>query len=163
MIVVHNIYRDEPYRPPCSGALNRHVWKRALLSFSIIGFREMLRDSDEPKWVIGPLKDQGQEVYRQIVVDSPTTAEIKDCIDRFRILFPSFEEQEEQEEQDEWVQARCFDRYLGIRPLKLEVDLTSQCNLRCIMCYFVLARISKRKRFDLTAEQFEIMTEQNLP
>jgi radical SAM protein with 4Fe4S-binding SPASM domain len=154
---VHDLYQEVLCRPPCSRAVTRHLWKRALLGFSTQGFKEMLENTEESRLVIGPLKTRVREVYRQIAGDSPTPAEVQDCVDRFRTRFPSFEEQVQR------IGSGRFDRYLGIRPLKLEVDLTSQCNLRCIMCYFVLDRFSKRKRVDLTVAEFEKLADQILP
>lgn len=88
--------------------------------------------------------------------DRPGSADhagVKDRIDSSRTRCPSFAEQNE----------RVLVGYLGVRPLKLEVDLTSQRNLRCIMCYCVLDQFSKGKRFDWTAEQFVKMAERILP
>ena len=43
---------------------------------------------------------------------------------------------------------------LAIRPLKIEMDITNQCNIRCIMCAFSDPAIGSRKRRDLSKETF---------
>src|SRR5262249_60817746 len=54
-------------------------------------------------------------------------------------------------------------RYLGIRPFSVEVDLTNQCNLRCIMCHFSDERVHKAKRVDIALDDFARIAEQLFP
>ncbi len=49
------------------------------------------------------------------------------------------------------------------RPLNLEMDVTNQCNLRCVMCYFADDNVHRRKRSDMTVAQFERVAEQVFP
>ena len=53
--------------------------------------------------------------------------------------------------------------HLGIRPFKLEMDITNQCNLRCVMCYFSDERVYKRKRVDISVTEFARIAEQIFP
>jgi radical SAM protein with 4Fe4S-binding SPASM domain len=50
-----------------------------------------------------------------------------------------------------------------VRPLNLEMDVTNQCNLRCVMCYFADDTVHMRKRSDMTVAQFERVAAQIFP
>lgn len=107
-----------------------------------------LRALDEHRSVVAPLRSCIDEAYRRFVHRAPTAAETQDAIDRARTTLRT---------QEELVAALAdgtIRRHLGIRPLKLEMDVTTQCNLRCTMCYFSDPRFSKRAREDVDVEAF---------
>src|SRR5262245_30127043 len=49
---------------------------------------------------------------------------------------------------------------LAFRPIKLEMDITNQCNLRCVMCHFSLPSYYERRRQHISVAQFERIGEQ---
>jgi radical SAM protein with 4Fe4S-binding SPASM domain len=53
--------------------------------------------------------------------------------------------------------------HLGIRPLKLEMDIVNQCNLRCVMCHFSSEEFSKRKKEEISVGDFERIAAQLFP
>src|SRR5262249_25678855 len=53
--------------------------------------------------------------------------------------------------------------YLGIRPLHLEMDIINQCNLRCVMCHFSLESVYKKKRVDISVEDFRKIADELFP
>ena len=137
--------------------MKRHFRKRLALGLSTDGIRDHLMQTAEYTDVTAPLLTEIHSVYERIVGSRATTAEVRDAVNRFRTAIP------DHTEQVRTLAAGDAARYLGIRPLKLEIDLSTQCNLRCVMCYFVLDRFSKRERVDMRAEDFERFADQLLP
>lgn len=154
---VQSIYRETLYRPAARTCIERHFRKRRFIGLSTNGIRELLQETEEYAKVIRPATDEIRSIYDAIVGDKPTHAEVRDALDRFRTALPS------RSEQIASLASGTAARYFGIRPLKLEIDLSTQCNLRCVMCYFVLDRFSKRKRVDMDTAEFERIAEQILP
>ncbi|MCB9882164.1 MAG: radical SAM protein [Planctomycetes bacterium] len=52
---------------------------------------------------------------------------------------------------------------MGIRPLNVELDITTQCNLRCVMCHFSHPEVSRTPRSDLPPPAFDFVARQILP
>lgn len=154
---VRSLYQETLFRPAAHTCLERHLSKRRKLAFSTRGLRETLQASEEYTQVIEPLVAEIRAIYARLVGDAPSATEIKDCIDRFRTRLP------ERSAQIESIRSGTSSRYLGIRPLKIELDLSSQCNLRCVMCYLTLDRFSKRERVDMRVADFKKIAEQILP
>nr|MDQ3024687.1 hypothetical protein [bacterium] len=61
------------------------------------------------------------------------------------------------------VRSGNFRHHLGIRPLMLEMDIVNQCNLRCVMCHFSSPEFSKKKKQEMSLENFRRITEQVFP
>ncbi len=137
--------------------MKRHFRKRLPLGLSTHGIRGHLVETAEYQKVTAPLVAEIHSIHDKIVGSPPTAAELRDAVNRFRTSIPDFDEQVRVLADGKAA------RYLGIRPLKLEIDLSSQCNLRCVMCYFVLERFSKRERVDMRTEDFERLASQVLP
>ena len=51
----------------------------------------------------------------------------------------------------------------GYRPLNVELDVTTQCNLRCVMCHFSDPVISAGARRDWSVSEFEMVARQVFP
>lgn len=54
-------------------------------------------------------------------------------------------------------------RRLGIRPIKFEMDVTSQCNLRCRMCYLSDPTFGRRARIDFDIDVFRRLAAEVFP
>jgi radical SAM protein with 4Fe4S-binding SPASM domain len=53
--------------------------------------------------------------------------------------------------------------HLGVQALKLQMDIVNQCNLRCIMCHFSSDEFSKRKKEEISVEDFKRIAAQLFP
>lgn len=51
-------------------------------------------------------------------------------------------------------------KYLGIRPIDLDLDITNQCNLRCVMCPFSHPSYHTRKVRHISVEHFQRLADQ---
>jgi radical SAM protein with 4Fe4S-binding SPASM domain len=119
--------------------------------------REKVRDSPEYEEVVRPLLAEIDRVYEQFIFRKPTAQEIVRHLNNFYEKFQTLDDRQKA------VRAGNIRPHLGIRPLNLEIDITTQCNLRCIMCPFSEERISKRKREDISVEDFAKIAEQIFP
>jgi radical SAM protein with 4Fe4S-binding SPASM domain len=155
--LVTRLYREILFREPDSGGLDHYTSQleaRQLLPDQV---EETLRGSPEYVSVISPLLEEIESVYATYLLRAPTAQEVAQGVENFRNALPTFAQS---------VQAiktgKCR-AHLGIRPLNLEMDITNQCNLRCIMCYFSDERIYKRKRVDISVEDFGKIAGQLFP
>lgn len=151
------IYREVLARPVDERSAASYRTRLALGLADGGTVRRELEESPEFRTVVAPLRAEIDRIYRTIVLRPPGADEVQDALDRFRTRFETLEEQQDAIQRGE---ARI---HLGIRPLKLELDITSQCNLRCVMCYLALDRFSKRERVDLSLSEFELIAEQVFP
>lgn len=145
---VDELFAEVLARRPDAGTSRSYVARLCLGCDDRRSLEEELRASDEHRSVVVPLRSCIDEAYRRFVHRAPTAAETQDAIDRARTTLRTHEE---------LVTALAdgtIRRHLGIRPLKLEMDVTTQCNLRCTMCYFSDPRFSKRAREDVAVEAF---------
>lgn len=154
---VAELYRELLGRPVDNDSIALYCIRVLMGLTTEDGVRREIQSSDEYVEVVLPLKREIQRISTTYLLRPPTPGETQDAIDRFRTRFVTLEDQRASILAGE---ARI---HLGIRPLKLELDITSQCNLRCVMCYFSIERFSKRKRVDLTVEQFARIADQLLP
>jgi radical SAM protein with 4Fe4S-binding SPASM domain len=104
--------------------------------------------------VVVPLWAEINHLYTRFILRDPTPDEVARHISIFCQKFPT------PEERRQAVQTGNVRPHLGIRPLTLEIDVTSQCNLRCIFCHFADERISKQKRQDISVEDFKRIADQ---
>src|ERR1700731_2593048 len=125
--LVTRLYREILFREPDSGGLDHYTSQleaRQLLPDQV---EETLRGSPEYVSVISPLLEEIESVYATYLLRAPTAQEVAQGVENFRNALPTFAQS---------VQAiktgKCR-AHLGIRPLNLEMDITNQCNLRCIM------------------------------
>jgi radical SAM protein with 4Fe4S-binding SPASM domain len=107
--------------------------------------------------VVRPLLAEIDRVYARIIFRSPTFQEVARHVHGFYERFPTLE--------DRWqaIRAGNIRPSLGIRPLTLEIDVTNQCNLRCVFCHFSAEAYSKRKREDISVENFAQIAKQAFP
>ncbi|OGL45672.1 MAG: hypothetical protein A2161_08395 [Candidatus Schekmanbacteria bacterium RBG_13_48_7] len=103
------------------------------------------------------LLDQIQKTHKNLIFREPTKKEISLYIYNFINQHKSFQEVLNN------IQTHKAYKYMGIRPLSLEMDVTNQCNLRCTMCPFSHNLISKRKREDISIYEFQKIAEQIFP
>jgi radical SAM protein with 4Fe4S-binding SPASM domain len=104
-----------------------------------------------------PVAAEVERVYRRFLFRSPTAAEIARHIDHFCRDLPA------EPDRLNAIRAGEIRWHLGIRPLKMEMDVTNQCNLRCLFCHFSLEHISRQKRDDMSLEDFTRVAEQVFP
>lgn len=108
--------------------------------------------------VVGkPLFTEIANIYNQYLLRQPTPSEVMSLLSQFHEHFGSVKACQQA------ISEGNIRTHLGIRPFKLEMDITNQCNLRCIMCYFSDERIYKRKREDISVANFARIAEQIFP
>jgi radical SAM protein with 4Fe4S-binding SPASM domain len=155
--VVRRLYEEVLFREADAAGLEHYTTQLGHGKLSALGLEETLRASHEYRLIIGPLVDEIEFVYTTFLLRAPTREEVSQSINDFRNVLGTFAESRDVIHRGE---AR---RYLGIRPLNLEMDITNQCNLRCIMCYFSDERIYRRKREDISIEDFAAIASQVFP
>ena len=99
--------------------------------------------------VIGPAIEQVRAAYRLVFEREPTQREIYNHVQAFRGTCSSDDEAISLFRTGGAARAR-----FAIRPLKIEMDITNQCNIRCVMCPFSDPAIGRQKRQDLSKETF---------
>jgi radical SAM protein with 4Fe4S-binding SPASM domain len=119
--------------------------------------REQIFLNREFQEVVMPLWAEINHLYTRFILRDPTPDEVARHISIFCQKFPI------PEERQQAVRAGNIRPHLGIRPLTLEIDVTSQCNLRCIFCHFTDERVSKQKREDISVEDFKRIADQIFP
>jgi radical SAM protein with 4Fe4S-binding SPASM domain len=98
-----------------------------------------------------------ERTYARFIFRAPTPAE-------FAAHLRSFNQKcETLELGREAIRRGMIRQLLDIRPLTLEIDVTTQCNLRCIMCAFSDPHVSSRKREDISLENFSMIAAQVFP
>src|SRR5439155_15284256 len=90
--------------------------------------------------VIAPLLEEIHTTFRTFLFRDPTPNETARSILHF------YEAYQTCDRRAEAIQHGNVRTHLGIRPLKLEMDIVNQCNLRCIMCHFSGAEYSHSRR-----------------
>lgn len=97
------------------------------------------------------------KIYEQYLFRQPTPGEVINSLRHFHGHFDGINACQQA------IAEKNVRAHLGIRPFKLEMDITNQCNLRCIMCYFSDERVYKRKREDISVTDFARIAEQIFP
>lgn len=146
--LVATLFDELLARPPDPRTLRRYVARLCLGLDDEDSLRAELRCTPEYREVVAPLVALVRDVYLRFVHAPAPEREIQDSIDRVRTALCTHAE----------LVAAIADgtvqRKLGIRPLKLEIDITTQCNLRCTMCYLSDPRYGKRERQDISIDEF---------
>ena len=119
--------------------------------------RESLFSSEEYESIVKPVITEIKATYSKFCFRDPTLREIEFHLSHFR------SELEEGTRSLQAISAGKIRDYLGIRPLHLEMDIVNQCNLRCIMCHFTLESVYKRKREDISVEDFTKVADEVFP
>ena len=119
------------------------------------GLTNVLRTSVEYRTVVGPLRQLLVQEWQQWADREPTAAELRQGVDATRGRCGS-DAAVEQALADGSIRTK-----LAFRPLKIEMDITNQCNLRCVMCHFSLPVYHKAPRRHVTVQQFEALAARN--
>ncbi len=143
---------------PADAPDRRRMLARWMLGLDDLeSLRAELTASAEHREVVAPLVALVRDVHLRFVHAPAPDREIQDAVDRVRTALRTHAE----------LVAAIADgtvrRKLGIRPLKLELDVTTQCNLRCTMCYLSDPRYGKRERKDITIDEFRETARQIFP
>lgn len=154
---VDALFAEVLLRPPDAATRRRYLLRWSAGLDDLESLRAELRRSPEHQEVISPLVAIVREVHERYVHRPPTEHEVKDAVDRARTSLPDARD----------LAAAIADgtvrRKLGIRPLKLEMDVTTQCNLRCTMCYFSDPIHGRRERVDIGVDDFRRLARQAFP
>lgn len=125
--------------------------------FSEEQLREAIYRTDEYQQLVQPLASAIRAEYARFHLPEPSRLEIARHVAHFRGAFHTTEACLRA------VRAGHLQNNLGIRPLKVEIDLTNKCNLRCAMCYFSDEVVFRRKREDISVDDFARIAEQVFP
>jgi hypothetical protein len=147
--LVDQIYRTVLCRPADTDGLRRYVHLITSGTIGLRGLVDKVYECPEYLTIIGPAIEEVRTAYRLLFEREPTQAEIYNHIQAFRGACSSDDEAITLLRTEGAARAR-----LAIRPLKIEMDITNQCNIRCVMCNFSDPAIGGRKRSDLSKETF---------
>lgn len=148
-VLVDQVYRSVLCRPADTNGLRNYV--RLIINGNIDLARlvDIAHDSVEYQTLIAPAVEEVRAAYRLLFDRQPTRAETYDHVQSFRGSCDT---------DDEAISllsnAGAARPRLQIRPLKIEMDITNQCNIRCLMCPFSDPEVGGRKRRDLNSETF---------
>ena len=125
------------------------------LSFAQL-LKKMRRDA-EYATVLEPLLKEIHSVFSTFLFRDPAPQETIRHILHFYEACNTFDRRAEA------IQRGDIRTHLGIRPLKLEMDIVNQCNLRCIMCHFSSVQYSIKPKREIAVENFARVAEQLFP
>src|SRR5262245_13646404 len=132
------------------GTLAYQLRRVELGKHSVAQLQKEMRHSAEYLQVIAPLLEEIYSTFRTFLFRDPTPRETVRSIRHF------YEAYRTRLRRAEAIRHGDVRTHLGVRPLKLEMDLVNQCNLRCIMCHFSGAEysFSKRPKREMAVEDF---------
>jgi radical SAM protein with 4Fe4S-binding SPASM domain len=150
--MVRILYRDLLYREPTSEELASFMGRHP------DGVdRETLRSAILSSWererVVAPLRDMVRRVYESVVLREPSEEEIHHHLNLAR------DRCGDDEATVRSIRSGRIRRFLGIRPINVELDVTNRCNLRCVMCLHSHPSYYRRKRQDMPLETFRTLAE----
>jgi radical SAM protein with 4Fe4S-binding SPASM domain len=134
-----------------------YLWRAGRGRLSTEQLKEVLRRRAEYRRVVGPLLTEIESTYSRFLFRDPEPRET------LRHLIRFYEEFRTRARRVAAVREGGVLTHLGIRPLKLEMDIVNQCNLRCVMCHFSSDAFSKRKKEEISVADFERIAEQLFP
>jgi radical SAM protein with 4Fe4S-binding SPASM domain len=134
-----------------------YFWQAERGKLSPARLQERLRRNAEYGEVIEPLLGEIDSTYRRFLYRSPLPQEV------VRHIICFYEEFNTPGRRAAAIKRGGTLPHLGIRPLRLEMDIVNQCNLRCIMCHFSSAEFFKRKKQEISPEEFARVAEQVFP
>jgi radical SAM protein with 4Fe4S-binding SPASM domain len=147
--LVDQIYRTVLCRPADTDGLSHYVNLLTTGKINLRGLVDAVYERPEYLMVIGPAIEEVRAAYRLLFEREPTQAEIYNHMQAFRATCSSDDEAISLFRTGGAARTR-----LAIRPLKIEMDITNQCNIRCVMCSFSDPIIGSRKRKDVSKETF---------
>jgi radical SAM protein with 4Fe4S-binding SPASM domain len=147
--LVDQIYRTVLCRPADEDGLSHYVHLMTSGKIDLADFANIAYECPEYLTLVGPAIEQVRTAYRFLFDREPTQTEIYHHVQAFRGTCTTDDEAISLLRTDGAARPR-----LAIRPLKIEMDITNQCNIRCVMCPFSDPAIGGRKRKDLSKETF---------
>ena len=147
--LVDQVYRTVLCRPADADGLRHYIHLLSSGQIDLAGLISVAYKSPEFITVVGPAIEEVRTAYRQLFEREPNQPEVYKHVRAFRSTCSSEDEAIFLLRTDGAARAR-----FAIRPLKIEMDITNQCNIRCIMCPFSDPAIGGRKRKDLSKETF---------
>lgn len=147
--LVDQIYRAVLCRPADTDGLGHYVRLLTRGEIDLARFVNITYECQEYVTVVRPAIEEVRTAYQFLFDRAPVQAEIYNHVQAFRGSFSTDNELISMLRTDGAARAR-----FGIRPLKIEMDITNQCNIRCIMCPFSDPAVGRRKRKDLSKETF---------
>jgi radical SAM protein with 4Fe4S-binding SPASM domain len=147
--LVDQVYRTVLCRPAVTGELSHYIHLLTSRKVDLAGLIDVTHKCPEYLMVVGPAIEEVRTAYRLLFEREPTQPEIYNHVQAFRGTCSSDDEAISLLRTDGAARAR-----FAIRPLKIEMDITNQCNIRCLMCPFSDPAIGSRKRRDLSKETF---------
>ncbi|MFH2003064.1 MAG: radical SAM protein [Planctomycetota bacterium] len=147
--MIRQAYQEILARAPNPSELTR--WCLKIHDKEIL--RTCLQDSPEFREIITPLRKEVHSAYEKFCFRKPLENEIVHHISQLR----------ERCTRDEAILSAVSSgrahSLLDIRPINLELDITNQCNLRCVMCPFSQPSYYKRKIEHMPVEVFQKLAE----
>src|SRR5207302_3207805 len=110
--------------------------------------RQAILNGPEYQQLVKPLAAAIRAEYARFHLPAATPREVARHVSHFRMEIGT------PEKCARAVRGGDVRKHLGVRPLKVEIDLTNKCNLRCAMCYFSDDVVFRRKREDISVEDF---------
>jgi radical SAM protein with 4Fe4S-binding SPASM domain len=148
--LVDQVYRTVLCRPADEGGLRHYADLLAAGTIDLRRLVDVLYESKEFTTIVGPAIEQVREAYHLLFERELTPTENCQHVQTFRATCSSHEEEISLLQPGVAARAR-----FGIRPIKIEMDITNQCNIRCVMCPFSDPAVGGRKRKDLNLETFQ--------
>src|SRR5579863_1467613 len=148
-VLVDQVYRSVLCRPADTDELSRYVHLLTSAQIDLAGLIDASYKCPEYLTLTGPAIEEVRTAYRLLFEQEPTQPEIYNHVQAFRRTCSSDDEAISLLHTNGAARAR-----FSIRPLKIEMDITNQCNIRCVMCPFSDPAIGGRKRRDLSEETF---------
>lgn len=134
-----------------------YFWRAGRGKLSFEQLMVWLRGRAEYGQVVEPLLTEINSTYSKFLFRGPAPQET------LRHLIRFYEEFNTPARRVDAIRKGNVLPHLGIRPLKLEMDIVNQCNLRCIMCHFSNDEFSKRKKEEISVDDFKRIAAQLFP
>lgn len=150
---VSELFQEVLYRDPSQEDLQNYSHKGPNAAW----LRETLANSDEKRNIVDPLQTSLTEKWNKWLFRNPTREELLSAIQLARHNFS------DERNLKGIVDTEHGDTMLGFRPLNMEIDITNNCNLRCVMCNFSDPRYYKVKKTEVSVEKFRELASQVFP
>lgn len=152
--IILKLYQKKLCRLPAPDEVTKHLEDLKTNQLSPKQFAQTLTTSSEFKNQVAPLRRVVRQTYRDFLFQPPKEA---DLIRHVTIARHQLSGTDGTPNWEDVVKA------LGVRPINMEIDVTNQCNLRCVMCPFSHPSYYKRKLKFLPVKLFESFAKTFLP
>lgn len=147
---VSELFQEVLFREPSNEDLHNYTQNGPDATW----LRDTLASSLEKTNIVDPLQDILIQKWNKWLFRNPTHDELFSAIQVARHNFSG------EENLKEIVDSNTSNRQLGFRPLNMEIDITNNCNLRCVMCNFSDPRYYKVRKQQISVEKFEELASQ---